>query len=487
MSKKLVLLLVGIVVFSMNLSRASASVLINEVEISPTESRFIELYNTSDSEIKLTGYYLQRKTATGSSFSSLVSSTNFENKKISGKGYFLISRNSISGSDLVVSNMTLTESNTIQIKNPDGEVLDKICWGAVSECGTLTVENPEEGKSIQRQNNSLSIGTPSPRGSNQDTTDTETDVTIKENDDTQATTLVTNNKKPVLKIINKNSGFVGIPMEFEAKIDNLLEPNMYGKYIWNFGDGTGAEFYDYQNKKFAHTFYYAGDYLVNIEYYTYSQQLVPDYTAKINIKIIHPNVFISDVGDGGNFFVEITNTSVSDIDISHWFLVGNNKVFTFPRNTNLLSMKKIILSPRITNFNLEDLSFLELLDENGTLIFSYKNLLNKNKTQTQSQTTLKKVVEIKNNTETSSKKTENISINSIGQEFFQEEHVREYANQEVLGTAILRDQDNTGIKNNLMPVFLFGGLVVVAVGVVYFLRKNRGTKDELDDFEIVDE
>jgi hypothetical protein len=79
------------------------------------------------------------KTQTGTSFSSLVSSTNFENKKIKGHEYFLISRSSLNNSDIVVSTMTLTDSNVIQLKNQSGDIVDKLCWGDVTDCGRYTV------------------------------------------------------------------------------------------------------------------------------------------------------------------------------------------------------------------------------------------------------------------------------------------------------------------------------------------------------------
>ena len=58
---------------------AFAQILFNEVTLSPTEERFIELYNSGDADVDLTGWYVQRKTATGSTFGSLVSSSKFEN------------------------------------------------------------------------------------------------------------------------------------------------------------------------------------------------------------------------------------------------------------------------------------------------------------------------------------------------------------------------------------------------------------------------
>lgn len=118
-------------------------IIINEVQIYPTENRFIELYNPNDFSVDLTNWYLQRKTQSGASFGSLVSKTYFEGKTISANSYFLISRTSMANADIVLAGLTLTESNTIQLKDSNGEIIDKVEWGLP----------PEDGKSLERKDN----------------------------------------------------------------------------------------------------------------------------------------------------------------------------------------------------------------------------------------------------------------------------------------------------------------------------------------------
>ncbi|MFA6325304.1 MAG: lamin tail domain-containing protein, partial [Candidatus Paceibacterota bacterium] len=141
MPKKFILFLVSFV-FLFSFKVANASIIINEVEISPTVERFIELYNTSSSDVSLTGWYLQRKTATGTDFGSLVSKTFFEGRTIGANSYFVISKDSLS-----LTSFSLTESNVIQLKNSSQEIVDKVGWGsAESSVGG----NPPDGKSIQK-------------------------------------------------------------------------------------------------------------------------------------------------------------------------------------------------------------------------------------------------------------------------------------------------------------------------------------------------
>lgn len=136
---------------------AQAQVVINEVELNPTGARFIELYNTSNQNIDLTGWYIQRKTQNGTDFGSLVSKTNFKNKSIGANGFFLISRSAMNNTDIVLGDLTLTESNTIQLKNPKGAMIDKMAWGDGN------IPNPSDGKSIQKISNTWIIASPTPR------------------------------------------------------------------------------------------------------------------------------------------------------------------------------------------------------------------------------------------------------------------------------------------------------------------------------------
>jgi len=124
-------------------------ILISEIQILPTEARFIEIYNPNSSEVNLTDWYIQRKTATGSDWNSFVSSIKFEGKIIPAKSYFLISRQ-IGNSD-ITSDITLSDNNSLILKNPNREVVDKIGWGQTQEFESAPTINPSSGKSIGRK------------------------------------------------------------------------------------------------------------------------------------------------------------------------------------------------------------------------------------------------------------------------------------------------------------------------------------------------
>ena len=465
-----------------------ASVLINEVLISPTDERFIELYNGGDQEVNLTGFYLQRKTQSSTSFSSLVTSTNFENKKISAKGYFLISRASLSNADIVLSTLTLTESNTIQLKNSNGEVVDKICFGEAIDCNdALKGNNPEEGKSLSRINGSLLVTTKTPKASNQNSDNIQNDNTQTENTNTgnQNNTTQIENNNPVassisikknpekLQINSQKIAFTGIPILLEAVILNEEYKNIYGKFLWNFGDGNFKEIKSLENNKFSYTYFYPGKYSVFLEYYKNTFDIQAFLSSEIIIEVIEPSVVISNTGGENNFFIELENKSKNDIDLTNFILSGENKNFVFPKNTFLKKDSKIILPPHITNLNFSDKNFLELKNDLGKVIFSNKILENK------------KIQSISSN---------KISTKNLNQNILESEE--NFSSEEVMDSYDLVDNqalvlDSEPAENFLYNNFYFlGVLFLIFLGVlfVFFIRKNNTLESSVnEDFEILDE
>jgi len=135
-------------------------ILINEIKISGRKEdgtinaydEFIELFNPNSFSVDLTGYYLQRKTSSGSTY-SLVPSSLLEEKTIPPFGFFLIAHSSSSYEGLanVLTSYSLTENNTVILKGPDKNVIDKVGYGNAPDCETQCALNIEPGKSIQRK------------------------------------------------------------------------------------------------------------------------------------------------------------------------------------------------------------------------------------------------------------------------------------------------------------------------------------------------
>jgi len=384
MSKKSISVLVLVFFFSF-CHLVSASVVISEIKILPTDGRFIKLYNQDNETVDLTGWYLQRKTSTGSSFGSLVSKTNFENKSIEPGKYFLISRAPADDVDIVIDDLTLTESNAIQLKNTSGQVVDKVCWGDSTDCGAAVFPNPAEGESILTNHESVTIDatpdvTPSSDSSTvSDSISTSSNTGGGGGSSTKiASSTTTKNKVEIQKIktqiIAKNFGFVDVPVSFQTITFGITGEQLYsGKYFLNFGDGDSREMKFPDSQLFRHTYFYPGNYLFSLSYYQNNFSNVPDATAQMNIKIVPAGISISRVGKAEDFFVELSNNTVYDADISNWILASEQKSFLIPRNTILQTKNKIMISPKLTNFSILDKDTLKLLNAEGEIIFDYSN------------------------------------------------------------------------------------------------------------------
>ncbi|MFA6586105.1 MAG: lamin tail domain-containing protein [Candidatus Paceibacterota bacterium] len=498
MLKKIILVLAGIFLFFGG-NLAQANVVINEVKLYPTEERFIELYNTDNKEVDLTNWYIQRKTLTGNSFGSLVSKTYLENKKINANGYFLISRNSMTNSDVVLSSLTLTESNTIQIKNSSGEVVGTICWGEINDCGTSIASNPVEGQSIQRdQNNLLILGNPTPGTQNYATSEIISDDTDSNTNDSDNSTnnsvvqtqnvteikpKITEIPKIKTKITAKTLAFRGIPIELKANTTvSSNEILLSGKYFWNFGDGDSREMKANDTTKLMHAFSYVGDYTIALEYYENYFSENPDASDKIFIKVIPTDISISKTGDEKDFFIEISNNTSYDADLSKWILVSETKSFILPKNTIIPLKKKIILSPKITNFSILDKNTLKLANPSGEIIFNYlypitepTKAIPKNTTPEISKkistTSLTKSAEIIQNKVTPEKNSE-----------------KQMPALNLNANAIESDTEKAiNFKYGMFGLFIF---LALSGGTAYFIRSyHRKPKIKItgDDFEIIDE
>jgi len=130
-------------------------ILISEVQVASStdeKSEFIELYNPNNADVDLTGWYLQRKTASAQSYSTYASNTLFSGLKISAKGYFLIARKGYFAkiADISVDN-PITKNNSFVLKNPGGDVSDKLGFGEAKDYENFVAKNPGNGQTIGRK------------------------------------------------------------------------------------------------------------------------------------------------------------------------------------------------------------------------------------------------------------------------------------------------------------------------------------------------
>ncbi len=341
-----------------------ADVIINEVQVSPTGERFLELYNTGDSSVDLTGWYMQRKTATGSSFGSLISNPNFAGKTINGHGYFVISRSSLSNSSVVLSTLTLTESNIIQIKNSNGDVVNTLSWGSVSDCNNACPPNPPDGQSIQKTPSGWVIAIPTPGSVNGGSggTSTTTENITYTNDSPSSESGSTNSSSDAgtysstvpLSDVGEKMEFeisagrgrlttVGSSLVFRAVVTKIQAvPEQGITYVWSFGDGTTG-----QGTNPSHAYRFPGEYEVVLNG-SYSDQIA---VSKTKVVVALANVSLARVSGG----TQIANNSGVEINLEGWSLAEEKKSFIFPADTLIANSKKVIFADEVTGITSGDI------------------------------------------------------------------------------------------------------------------------------------
>lgn len=334
---------------------ASAQVWINEIQISPIGERFIELYNSGNSDVDLTGWYIQRKTATGNSFSSLVTSTQLKDKTIMSNGYFLISRSQRGNSDIVVDSLTLTESNTVRLRDSKGVDIDQIELGII-----------DEGKSYQRISASeWVIAVPTPHTANANSQDTNV-ATQNVATVPVANTNTNTSSSPTTPQITAQAGpqtrvvLAGVPIIFEGKIAGL--ENSFStptQTAWSFGDGASAE-----GSSVSHTYYYPGEYTAVLDVVSGSLTA----TDRMLVRVVLPNLSLRVGGDNMRSFFTIENHGGEEIDISGWQVVASGKTFTFPKNTILGAKKSATFASEVTGLVTPEGSVVELRFPNGSRV-----------------------------------------------------------------------------------------------------------------------
>lgn len=465
--KKHYIILVLIVFFSC-FNIANAKVFINEIQLNPTEERFIELYNSGSLPVDLTDWYIQRKTATGSTFGSLVSKTYFNGKSINAGSYFVISKSDMTNSDIVYSNLTLTESNTIQLKNLNQELVDKVGWGSVDDCGSICAPNPTDGKSIQKTSNgSWFISLHTPRVSNDkvfedSSLETSPEINISnEKEDVVVSVKDSSPLKITTKIISNKIAVVGIPFTLNSlTTTNKGETYAVGRFVWNFGDGSRKEINN--SEPFDYTYTYEGEYSVTLSYFSSIFSKIADSTSKIVIKVIPADVYISSLGSYSDPYIELENKSKYDITLSDWVVTAGNYYFIIPEGTTLLQGKKIKLSPKITGFTGEDIKYVVITNPSREIIATYpeqKKILVKNNS-------------VNNKTTPSASSLSNsIKNNSISND-------SQVINLNDLSASA--DKTKVDVSSGAYP--FIGLLFIIVLGVVSFLfiKKKKDVEDYVD-------
>jgi len=523
---KKVILLFFLGIFFFKFSLAYAGVVINEIMYAPQSGssyEWVEIFNSGSESVDLAGwrffYDSNGDKIYDPSESHPLTLQQGSNSTLSSFQHALIAKSPSVVTDYVWLNFSGTifsatfslsdEAKLIAIMDEDKVVKNSITYD--SSIGG----DKDSGNSLQLISSSWVAAAPTPgvlnqaSASNDNTDDTNasnnTNVNSGTNTDTfsascsgcdssssYSSSEKTEDFKIKVKIIAKTLAFTGIPFSIQAKVSGYAGEQFYGKYFWNFGDGDSKEARD--STPFSRSYFYPGEYPVSLEYYENYYSNIPDATAKIIIKAVPMAVSISKVGDMNDFFIELANNSDYEIDVSKWVLsslnISSEKKFTLPKNTVILAKKKIVLSPKITNFNFEDAKNLKLSTSEGQLVFDYGNFLASSPAvivqKPDSAVTAADLPLIAQ----SGKKETNSQTNKI------KDNITEKAKDESQAL-IIQDLSATAISSDIPPKksdnghtyipmiisFIFIG---ASAGAVYFIRQKRNISKAGDDFKILD-
>jgi hypothetical protein len=281
------------------------------------------------------------------------------------------------------------------------------------------------------------------------------------------------------KITAKTNAFAGLSIPFQGSATGYAGESLYvGKYFWNFGDGTSLE--TKSNEKFYHTYFYPGEYNVVLEYNQNTYGDIPDAIDKMIVKVFAPNIVISSVGDAKDFFVEVTNNTSIDADLSNWIISNGIKNFVFPKDTILPSNKKTTLSSKTTGFTMTDENNLKILFPTKEVVFDYGASKNAPSNSINKSTTV--VTTIKETPKIPSVPTE-LPITSI-------KNVAQIPSNTLTASVVNQSEVPVSDTGPSFWIWIVGlvGLLGVASGITWFVRRGSATtSSDGNDFKILDE
>ncbi len=457
MHKKIILSLT-LIIFSLSFNLAHAQVRLNEFVSDPDSgSEWIELWNDSAAAVDLSGWNWTDLASPGGE-TEHESSPRGLSGTISASGVFVLEMNS-------VLNNT---GDSIGLYN-GASLVDRVTFGKVNGY-SKDLDLPDKGKSgalisgsWQTNQEPTKGATNSSSSSNDnDTNDTDDDsASSSANTSTpNITTQVSSKKKTEVSV--RDIAYVGIPHAFQGRVVQGEKQPYHGRYFWNFGDGDFREVKVINTDKFTHTYFYPGEYTVLFEYYPDSFAETPEATSKIGIKVVEPEITISRVGDGDDFFVELWNHTNYDVDLSGWMLWGNGRNFTIPKNTVIVANKKIIISGRTSGLSLADLPHLKLATPVNDVAFEYF-------------ASIKSIAKQPPKSPLSGGRPETGSSPDKGK----------LGGVEDLEAAVLASDT----EDNFSPILPVAALVFIggSAYAVYTIRRTRTIPGAGDDFEILDE
>jgi len=342
---------------------AFANIVINEIAWMGTVSKegesaqaaanneWIELYNNGVEPVLLGGWKIVSED--GSPDISL-------NGVIQGNGYFLLERASDDilpdiQADIVYpyKNALSNSGERIYLKNAAGENIDEINassgWPAGDNATKETMQKTGDGKWITAK------ATPKAKNQDSGTTNQNSQNQIIEPDQSKQIKVEAGEDKIV---------FVGQKTIFSGKAYGFNNEEIKdARFLWNFGDGTINE-----GNPLSHIYRYLGEYIVILN----ASSGIYANRDQLAIKVIAPPIKITGLKPGENGFVEISNQSDYELDISGFNFSDGKKYFYFPENSVISPQSRLLVPGSVSGINFALPSLVKFYYPDSSLIQEFK-------------------------------------------------------------------------------------------------------------------
>lgn len=331
---------------------ANAAVVINEIAWMGTSvsasDEWIELYNDGAESVSLAGWKLVADD--GAPTVSLTGS-------IPAGGFYIMERTDDASAPTVTADKIYTgdlanAGETLKLLDKDTVVIDTVNGGGNWE--NVGGNNTTKDTPQRQPDNTWLTGVPTPKALN---TTVATDMGTVAGTSTTSTTI----KKAVFTGGYKQVVFsyAGEDVTTIANGDVLFEgyavtdkniPIPAAMYRWSFGDGSKG-----RTKESIHTYYEPGTYIATLTVYDSHQK----HRDKVVVTVLPADVQVTSFTSGARGYVEITNRSASDVDLSRWKLFvdyvrhGRKSVgkFTMPDDTVITASSSVRFSNRVTKLD----------------------------------------------------------------------------------------------------------------------------------------
>jgi hypothetical protein len=369
-------------------SFAHATLSINEVMYDApggdTDAEWVEVYNPGSGPVDMSDIYIADYD-TSWHYHSI---TPYSQASIPAGGYGIVIRTS---STSIPSIFTTKWPNinvpmfraSFDLGNDTGHIaLSSDKKSVYSELSyTSTMGATGDGNSLQSISGSYvaMVATPGAmNGSVNDNSNTGTNNEVDKSSDNTTDTGSGSGSTKVTKVYDNIIAKISAPTIVTTKIGFKVQAQVLGhkrevidsgKYVWSFGDGRSIQqavykpfYYSYDNK---------GQYVVTLTYYESILSAEPAVRTQVTVTVVDPEVSISSVGDYTDPYIELTNKSNREIDMSSWVIKSDNTSFTMPEGMTILPNKNIRLSSTVTLFTPSDINNLTIYNPTGSLVAIY--------------------------------------------------------------------------------------------------------------------